>query len=171
VPKLRSWLTLAVATLVVSACGSPEPAPASSVPSSIPSVNPPATPSPEPVSALVTIETRGGERPSGECGSVLVIEGDGRVHQVQPSELVIGQVPPDVLEALRMEIERANFPLILSRPFTDMCPTAYDGQETIYVFTVGMGTGFERIASCEVDVDLSHPLFLAVSAALWAVGR
>ena len=80
--------------------------------------------------------------PSGPCGSVVAIEADGRVHQVRPAELVIGQVPSDLVDALRFEIDQANFPLIESRPFTDMCPTAYDGQETIYVFTVGLGTGF-----------------------------
>ena len=165
------WLTIAAMTLAVSACGlrvAPSP---TSVPSLTPSGEPPATPSPEPVSALVTIETRGGECPDGECGSVVAIEGDGRVHQLEPTELVIGQVPPDLVEALRIEIDQANFPLILSRPFTDTCPTAYDGQETIYVFTVALGTRFERIASCEVVIDPSHPLFVAVSAALSAVGR
>lgn len=84
---------------------------------------------------------------------------------------MIGQIPPDALEALRIEVEQANYPLIASRPFTDTCPTAFDGQETIYIFTVGSGTGFERIASCEVEVDPSHPLFIAVSAALQAIGR
>jgi hypothetical protein len=124
-----------------------------------------------PDAALVTIETRGGECPDGPCGSVLAIDADGRVHQLQPTESVIGQVPPDVLEGLQIEIEQANFPLIQSRPFTDTCPKAYDGQETIYVFTVALGTRFERIASCEVEVDPSHPLFVAVSASLQAVGR
>ena len=170
-PKLRVWVTIALTTLAVSACGlqvAPSP---TSVPSVIPSADPPATPSPEPVSALVTIETRGGECPDGACGSVVAIEGDGRVHQLEPAEFVIGQVPPELVEALRIEIEQANFPLILSRPFTDTCPTAYDGQETIYVFTAALGTRFERIASCEVVVDPSHPLYVAVSAALGAVGR
>jgi len=88
-----------------------------------------------------------------------------------PTELVIGQVPPVALEALRIEIDQADFSLIESRPFTDLCPTAYDGQETIYIFTVALGTAFERIASCEVVVDPSDPLFVAVSAALAAVGR
>ena len=125
-------------------------------------------PSPEPVSALVTIETRGGECAAGPCGSVVAIEADGRVHQIEPTDLVIGKVPPEVLEALRIEIEQTNFSLIESRPFTDLCPTAYDGQETIYIFTVGLGTAFERIASCEVEVDPGAPLFVAVNAALTA---
>jgi hypothetical protein len=84
---------------------------------------------------------------------------------------VIGQVPPEVLEALRIEIAQANFSLIESRPFTDLCPTAYDGQETIYVFTVALGTAFERIASCEVVIDPGAPVFVALNAALAAVDR
>lgn len=143
--------------LTVSACGWQDPLRPSPVPSS-------TTP-------LVTIESRGGECPNGPCGSVVAIEADGSVHQVRPTELVIGQVPPDLVEALRIEIDQANFPLIESRPFTDTCPTAYDGQETIYIFTVGLGPGFERIASCEVAIDPSEPLFITVSAALRAVGR
>jgi hypothetical protein len=45
------------------------------------------------------------------------------------------------------------------------------GHETIYIFTVGQGTGFERIASCEVAIDPNHPLFLAVQAAMASVAR
>ena len=139
--------------------------------SSTPSLEPHITPSTEQVSALVTIETRGGECPNGPCGSVVAIEADGRLHQLRPTDLVIGQVPPEVLEALRIEIAQANFSLIESRPFTDLCPTAYDGQETIYVFTVALGTAFERIASCGVAIDPGAPLFVALNAALAAVDR
>jgi hypothetical protein len=141
------------------------------MPASTPSVEPHVAPSTEQVSALVTIETRGGECPNGPCGSVVAIEADGRLHQLRPTDLVIGQVPPEVLEALRIEIAQANFSLIESRPFTDLCPTAYDGQETIYVFTVALGTAFERIASCEVAIDPGAPLFVALNAALAAVDR
>jgi hypothetical protein len=141
------------------------------VPSSTPFLEPPATPSPEQVSALVTIETRGGECPSGPCGSVVAIEADGRLHQLRPTDLVIGRVRPEVLEALRTEIDQADFSLIESRPFTDLCPTAYDGQEMIYVFTVAFGTAFERIASCEVAIDPGAPLVVALNAALAAVDR
>jgi hypothetical protein len=158
-------------TIVVSACAWHESPRPSSVPSPTPSVEPPAASPTEQVSALVTIETRGGECPNGPCGSVVAIEADGRVHQLRPTDLVIGQVPREILDALRIEIDQTNFSLIESRPFTDLCPTAYDGQETIYIFTVGLGTAFERIASCEVEVDPSDPLFVAVSAALAAVDR
>jgi hypothetical protein len=46
---------------------------------------------------------------------------------------------------------------------------AFDGQETIYTFATA--SGVERIASCEVEVDPSDPLFVAVSAALATVDR
>ncbi|HEX5823984.1 MAG TPA: hypothetical protein VFY18_05920 [Candidatus Limnocylindrales bacterium] len=165
--RFGAFLT-AVVVVVLAGCHLDPPQPRPS-PSATPSVEPSGTPSSQPASALVTIETRGGECPNGPCGSVVAIEADGRVHQLRPTDLVIGQVPPDLLEALRIEIDRANFPLIESRPFTDTCPMAYDGQETIYVFNHLMGTAWERIASCEVAIDPNHPLFAAVAAVMRTV--
>jgi hypothetical protein len=167
--KLLVRLTMAFALLVVSACGSEQPPRPSPVPSPSPSRESPAMPSGASVRSIVTIETRGGECPSGACASMIAIEADGRVHQLRPTELVIGAVPSELLEALRIEIDRANFPLIESRRFTDTCPTAYDGQETIYVFSAALGGAFERIASCEVAIDPNHPLFVAVSAVMRTV--
>ena len=51
-----------------------------------------------------------------------------------------------------------------SHPFTGECPTAYDGQEIAFEF--GAPGGIERIATCEVEVDVGSPLFVAVSSAL-----
>ena len=76
----------------------------------------------------------------------------------------LGTIPKAELHALIAEIERANFPLIESRPFTGQCPTAFDGQETIYTFH--LPTGDEQIATCTVAVDQNHPLFLAVGGAM-----
>jgi hypothetical protein len=39
---------------------------------------------PDPSRSLVTVTTRGGECVNGPCGSTVVIERDGRVHQVAP---------------------------------------------------------------------------------------
>jgi hypothetical protein len=41
---------------------------------------------------------------------------------------------------------------------------AFDGQE--FIFEFGAPGGVERIATCETDVDPSHPLFGAIAAAL-----
>jgi len=58
----------------------------------------------------------------------------------------------------------ANRAALKSHPFTGQCPIAFDGQELIFEFSVGTGT--QRIASCEVDIDWGNPLFLAVGVAL-----
>ncbi len=118
--------------------------------------------------ALVTVETRGGECLNGPCGSKTAIERDGRVHSLAPAAADLGQVPPDVLTALDGAIKTTDFAMLKSRPFTGECPVNFDGQEVIYEF--GAPSGTERIASCEVEVDPELPLFVAVQAALAAVG-
>ncbi len=138
------------------------------------SPSPVATSSPPPASAaaagsLVTVETRGGECPRGACGGTIAVEADGRVHALEPSPAELGTVPESTVEGLATEIAQADFAALKSRPFTGECPTAFDGQETIYTFTTP--SGVERIASCEFVVDPEHPLFVAVSAALAVVPR
>ena len=143
---------LVVSMLALAGCQSDRPPP-TSAPSA----------SGEPV-VLLTVETRGGLCPNGPCESLIAIESDGSVHQVRPSAEDLGTIPSATLDALTVEIARANFPLIESRPFTDTCPTAYDGQETVYTFH--LPTSREEIATCKVAIDPNHPLFLAVAAAM-----
>lgn len=116
---------------------------------------------------LLMVETRGGECPTGACGRMTVVERDGRVHATAPAPAELGTVPAPALEALRVEIDQADFAAIAARPFTGECPTAYDGQETIYTF--GTATGPVRLASCEVAIDEDDPLFVAAHAAIGAV--
>ena len=116
---------------------------------------------------LVMIEIRGGECPAGACGQTTVIERDGRVHTIAPVAAELGAVPAPALEALRIEVDQADFAAIAARPFSGECPTAYDGQETIYTF--GTAAGPVRLASCEVAIDEDHPLFVAARAAIGAL--
>jgi hypothetical protein len=148
-------VSVVVATLLFAGCaGSPASPIATTAPSSV--ANGP----------LITVETRGGECPNGPCGSLIDIGSDGSIHQVRPTDQDLGTIPKAELDALAAEIERANFLLIESRPFTGECPTAFDGQETIYTFH--LQTGDEAIATCKVAIDPNHPLFLAVGAAMRA---
>ena len=161
--NVRPLACLVVALVaVVVACGptaaSPSPAP-SDTPA--PTVGAASTPFEFP---LVSVEYRGGECPSGFCDRLLNIEADGRIHEVIPNDRVLGTAPPEVIEALRTEVEQADYQRIRSVPFTGECPTAVDGQETIYTFHVT--TGDREIASCEFEIDPSDPLFVAVDAAL-----
>ena len=125
----------------------------------LPGVEPSAIPGP-----LVTVETRGGECPAGACGSTIAVEWDGRVHSLAPAAAEMGHLPENVRAALDRAVRVADFRRIASRPFTGECPTAFDGQETIYTFTTP--TGPVRLASCEVEIDPSDPLFVAVQAAI-----
>jgi len=142
--------------------GPPSPSIASSASPSavISTLEPSATPG----RPLVTVETRGGMCAQGACDSTIAIEVDGRIHAIAPAPAELGTVPGRALEALTTEIAQADFPALKSHPFTDTCPIAYDGQETIYTFTTTSAA--QRIASCEVVVDPAAPLFLAVDAAM-----
>src|SRR6185295_10208795 len=118
---------------------------------------------------LVTVETRGGECPAGACGRTITIDRDGRVHLAAKPPNDLGSVTPEVLTTLQTLIATADFAAIKSRPFTGDCPTAYDGQETIYSFSTPGGV--ETIASCTFAVDPSTPLFAAVDAVVAAANR
>ncbi len=159
-------LLVVLSCVVLGACGS-GPAP-SAAPSRAPSVfpaetSPPPTASPEPL-PILSIETRGGECAEGACTRLVNIDDNGRIHEVIPKDRVVGMVPKELVDALLLEMVQANFTLIQSKPFTGECPTAFDGQETIYTFHVA--TGDEEVASCKIAIDENHPLFRAVAAAL-----
>ena len=117
---------------------------------------------------LVTITTRGGECFEGPCGSVTAIAQNGEVHQVEPDVAELGTVPAEILSALDAQIKTTDFATLRAVPFQGECPVNVDGQEVIFEFAAP--TGVERIASCETRIDPDHPLFLAVDAALTAVG-
>jgi len=119
-----------------------------------------------PAGPLVTVEMRGGECVNGPCGSIVILERDGRVHQAAKPPNDLGTVPLDQVAAIDAAIKLTDFAQLRTHPFTGECPTAYDGQELVYEFSAP--TGVERIASCEVEIDLGAPLFVAVANALGA---
>ena len=116
---------------------------------------------------LVTIETRGGHCRQGPCGGVVAIERDGRVHATAPVAEELGRLPENLKSGLEQVIRTADFQRLRSRPFTGECPVNFDGQETVYTFTAA--TGPIRLASCEVEIDPSDPLFVTIEAALGAL--
>ena len=164
--RSAALLTLFLVASLVAGCSGPLPP--SIVSSAAPSA-PPSTPAPSaaPTRPLVTVETRGGMCAQGACDSTIAIEAHGRVHAIAPAPAELGTLPDRTLEALTTEIAQADFAALMSRPFTGTCPIAFDGQETVYTFTVG--SDIQRIASCEVFVDPAAPLFVAVSAAIAGV--
>lgn len=116
------------------------------------------------IGPLLIVETRGGECFEGPCGSVIVIERDGRVHSAAKPPNDLGTVPTEQLAALDSAIKSTDFAVLKNRPFTGECPTAFDGQESIFEF--GAPGGPQRIATCEVAVDFGSQLFVAVATVL-----
>ena len=115
--------------------------------------------------ALVTVSTRGGDCPDGPCATTITLHRDGTVREATlPPNEPVGTVPATQVAALEAAIRATDFATLRSRPFIGECPTAFDGQEIVFEFTTS--AGIERIASCEVDVDLGAPVFVAVGAAL-----
>lgn len=148
---IRGLPVLLVLVAVLAACQS-IPAVGSLVPGSGP---------------LVTVTVRGGECPEGACGGTTVIERDGRVHQTAPVAGELGALSGDLFTALDTAVKTTDFDAVRARPFTGECPVNFDGQETIFEF--GAPSGTQRIATCETEIDPNHPLFRAVTAALFSV--
>jgi len=113
---------------------------------------------------LVSVETRGGECFAAPCGMTVYLDSDGTVHAAAKPPNTLGTVPSDQLHDLATLIATTDFAAIRARPFTGVCPTAFDGQEIVFTFAAPSGP--QRIATCEVDVDFGLPLFVAVSTAL-----
>jgi hypothetical protein len=116
------------------------------------------------VGPLVTVEIRGGMCPAGACDDSVILERDGRVHAAAKPPNDLGQVEAQAMASLTSAMQATDWAALKSHPFTGVCPLAFDGQELIFEFSVGTGT--QRIASCEVDIDWGNPLFVAVGVAL-----
>ena len=119
---------------------------------------------PSAAEALVTVELRGGNCVGGPCDTMVTLDGDGRVHSAAKPPNDLGVVPAAQLRTLQTLIAASDFSAIKGQPFTGQCPTAFDGQEVVMEFATG--SGIQHIATCQVDVDWGHPLFVALSAAL-----
>ncbi|NJD27096.1 MAG: hypothetical protein FIA92_02225 [Chloroflexi bacterium] len=116
---------------------------------------------------LVTVRMEGGMCPEGMCEAAWVLHRDGRIVTDADPPQEVGRAGGDAMTALTAAVEAADYGAIRSRPFTGTCPTAYDGQEVVFEFHAS--SGVQRVASCEVEIDWTHPLFAATVAALSSV--
>ena len=159
--------SVAEATATAAAVATIDATPATDITPDITRTPPPASIERGPV---LTVRYRGGLCPHGLCqttvyvsddGSYLVADGDGSQRD--------GTVSNDAIEALSIAIARANFDALRSERFTDVCPTAYDGQEVIYTF-LERGND-ETLSSCEWVIDDRAELFARAAAVLAEIGR
>ena len=113
---------------------------------------------------LVTVQMRGGMCPEGMCDSSVILDRDGRVHSGAKPPNDLGVATAANMSTLSAAIAAADFATLRAKPFTGECPIAFDGQELIFEFATPGGT--QRLASCDVDIDWGHPLFVALAASL-----
>lgn len=126
---------------------------------------------PDANTVLMSLYRHGGLCATGsECQWQLVIYQSGTYstgNEAGPiSEGVLGA---EEMAELRRLIEQTDFAAIRAAPFTDICPTAYDGQESTYTFVTNQGE--ETFSSCEVQIDPSAPLFAWIEGLIAAIGR
>ena len=115
---------------------------------------------------LVTVTMQGGLCPEGMCNQRVILEADGKVHSAAKPQNDFGVVSAQAMQGLVAAINAADFAALKSKPFTGQCPVAFDGQE--YVFEFSTTAGVHRLASCQVEIDWGHPLFVAAGIALGA---
>ncbi|MNS29677.1 hypothetical protein D3C72_616850 [compost metagenome] len=110
---------------------------------------------------VLRIRASGGMCPDGACATETVLRLDGRftrtVGKASPTQ---GRIDAALAAAVAQETASANFTQLKAKPFTGLCPTAYDGSEFFYTFSTPRGD--DEIGSCKVDIDWQHPLFVAV---------
>ena len=119
----------------------------------------------DPATPLVVFETTGGECPQGPCGFRAEIFRDGRVVR---SDGLAQTVDAAALARLVAQVDAADWPAILARPFEGECPTAFDGQEQTYTFNVAPAPVV--VASCTVAIDPRQEPFQTVQGILFAAG-
>ena len=147
----RTFLTIGTLWLVVAGVALAGCSPAGNV--TLPGTGP-----------LLTVRVHGGMCMDGACDNTIVLERDGRVHDTDPPDTDLGRVDNAAMAALTGAMGSADFTALKARPFTGECPVAFDGQELVFTFNPpGIS---HTLASCEVEIDWSNPLFVAVGAAL-----
>lgn len=153
----REPVTLSNAGASPTALVTPVPA-ASAKPTAGPTAA--ATPAPA-ESTVLRIRASGGMCPDGACATETVLQLDGRfTRTVGKNAPTQGRIDEALAAAVAQETAQANFTQLKARPFTGLCPTAYDGSEFFYTFPTAQGD--QEIGSCKVDIDWQHPLFAAV---------
>lgn len=114
---------------------------------------------------MLGVLQQGGLCIDGICNREVIIYHDGSYEvEYGNGDHDEGTFLRESVNALRELIAKADFNLIRSVPFTDVCPIAYDGQEFIYTFYTGGGV--EVISTCIYEIDEISALFAAISELL-----
>lgn len=103
---------------------------------------------------ILAVKSSGGMCPDGACWGEQIYRNNGNVIVNKSEKFTLKR---DEVQKLKNLIINEDFNAIKSRPFTQMCPTAYDGSASTYYFYTPHG--IERIGSCEFEINYKDPLF------------
>lgn len=150
-PITITSLTLIAAAILIAGC----------LPATTPTSNRPVNVTAQTANAvMLKVASTGGLCPYGLCRSETVITENGSYTYTGGSVMQkTGAFSPEEVATLRRLIDQADFAVIKAKPFTGICPTAYDGQEMTYTFSPSQ----EVIASCTTAIDAQHQLFAHIS--------
>jgi len=111
---------------------------------------------------LLEIQYGGGFCPIGMCTTTYAISKTGfftKDDNTGQNKVHLGQaLDADKFNEVFREIETTDFAAIRSKPFTGVCPTAYDGQQVTYKFYTSRA--LETVSSCQTEIDYGLPLFV-----------
>jgi hypothetical protein len=109
---------------------------------------------------VLRVTATGGMCPNGACGSEIMLYDDGTGsfgEGPKKKSFAVGSEEASSLVAL---IGNTDFEALRKNKFTGLCPTAYDGQEFIYLFSTPHGE--ETLDSCKTAINEQSPLFKAI---------
>lgn len=119
---------------------------------------------------IVTVDTRGGLCVYGGCNEkfTLYVSGQYRITRSETDRdedrvLRAGTLPSETTIRFLDLIESTDFAALRTTPFTDICPTAYDGSETTYTFVLENGQK-EILDTCQHVFDFDQPILREVRA-------
>jgi hypothetical protein len=120
---------------------------------------------------LMSIHTGGGLCPYGGCSAFIIIKRNGLVLNGTGGSKSITTRKLNNTEIIKLTglINSENFSVLISHKFTGTCPTAYDGQESIYVFNTSNGN--VTIDSCVVAINYTDPLFSEINLIISSVNK
>jgi hypothetical protein len=112
---------------------------------------------------LFTLEAQGGLCQYGACSVVFRVRDDATFEVRQGMQLLdLGRFEAAEIERVQALIAATDFAALRARPFTDLCPIAYDGPQFLYTFHTPQGE--EHLDSCASDLPDDEPLLAAVHA-------
>ena len=106
---------------------------------------------------LVSVMSHGGLCPIGvECKREFTVYRSGTYISSEKN----GTLSPDELKELVRQITNADFASVESKKFTGTCPTAFDGNELVFIFYAQTK---HIIPSCTYVVDMEASPFKLIS--------